>query len=1141
MPPSRSTAHERLPTLLLACITLLLYCCTVSAQFTDPTLPTEIIYTYPVLSTLSPNNTVTNVSAAVTLTLTGQHFVNFTFADSTSALAITRYNNLTALLHYSIDYNSWLRANATNILSYPRCTNIRLVNDTLLTCSVQSRQALNISQASAATSASKVYLLWFIPSYNYTSNNVTAHAPLTTTVTFTRTNDCANITCANGASCTNTVGGFTCNCARQFTGTYCEQNNICAASAPCRNNGTCVNGAAMGSYSCGCINGWTGPTCDICDAGYVKLDYFTTVNRTVIHTLRCDPCGPGTYSSTPAATACLRCPINSYNNLTVNTNCTNCTLGFTAVDEGSTKCVAWASGVTLNLYDYPISPLQRAYDTSQGNRSVLANPLFLPHPDIRSCNCTTGPYVKREMHMTGLRLREAIRLEINGVAVPFVRSIMVESETVQEGGILSAYAFPKDKITFTLPAMAPPPYNYVRSVLYFPDGNLTLDRHDLIYVADHNCTEEGFWWDGSECAKCPAGGICKGGKHVHFMVPHSCARDHCIAFPLRKAHAPPSLLWGTVALLLYTAGGRIWPIRGFFAPNEHTKPFSCPNADSCIGLPAEDYIYGSALPTGHRITWSCSSGYAGNACTGCDTGYYAVGSLCVQCPANQDNSRAYFAVCVLVTTALFFLMSTFVAYAATKTLSMAVGFWLNFEQFILLAQESTQQGAGIMNSIVVVANYFGLVNWDLHFYKQGCFLPRLSFLETYWATISCIIIVGIMFVCACGIRRQLAIKEVAMQEAKKKELELAEAGESDSNAVTLQLDKKRKRKKKEGLFSPNRIFKYRLLHSMLVLGALGYLRMTTLTLEAVHCVDVPIVGDPLDKTPGEYRLVLHYDYTTPCYVGGHVMSAFFIWPFLFIYCAGYPIFCFILLHRAFRRNSDMAALSDGKQGESTEAAAAPAADKDKKDDAAGAKRKKTIPATTSGASISASAADMSNKRGSESVTTVNKQGSESADEHSRTTEPTAETPTGEPAPAKPFQVARVVRQKLMVEQLQLRNRRERVQNVMAVSVEMYGFLFRGLKAKYPYFRLLPLVVNFFRAIISTFESRVAYVLFFTVSPAANVACTPRHQHCCILLSAQFLSMLTRCLCCLLLSCVWLLTVSDRYYSVRHGAVLLAVR
>ena len=55
-----------------------------------------------------------------------------------------------------------------------------------------------------------------------------------------------------------------------FTGTYCENDiNECTESAPCTNNGTCIN--SFGGYTCNCTFAWTGMNCqeavDFCESG----------------------------------------------------------------------------------------------------------------------------------------------------------------------------------------------------------------------------------------------------------------------------------------------------------------------------------------------------------------------------------------------------------------------------------------------------------------------------------------------------------------------------------------------------------------------------------------------------------------------------------------------------------------------------------------------------------------------------------------------------------------------------------------------------------------------------------------------------------------------------------------------------------
>ncbi|XP_072041696.1 uncharacterized protein [Amphiura filiformis] len=67
--------------------------------------------------------------------------------------------------------------------------------------------------------------------------------------------------CHDDATCTNTMGSFSCACNRGYSGdgTLCIDINECASS-PCGNGGTCVN--ERNQYICQCREGWTGPTCN---------------------------------------------------------------------------------------------------------------------------------------------------------------------------------------------------------------------------------------------------------------------------------------------------------------------------------------------------------------------------------------------------------------------------------------------------------------------------------------------------------------------------------------------------------------------------------------------------------------------------------------------------------------------------------------------------------------------------------------------------------------------------------------------------------------------------------------------------------------------------------------------------------------
>merc|ERR1719478_508085 len=65
--------------------------------------------------------------------------------------------------------------------------------------------------------------------------------------------------CDANASCTNTVGSWTCACNTGYsgTGTSCSDVNECTAGThDCDANADCTNTA--GGYSCSCKSGWSG-------------------------------------------------------------------------------------------------------------------------------------------------------------------------------------------------------------------------------------------------------------------------------------------------------------------------------------------------------------------------------------------------------------------------------------------------------------------------------------------------------------------------------------------------------------------------------------------------------------------------------------------------------------------------------------------------------------------------------------------------------------------------------------------------------------------------------------------------------------------------------------------------------------------
>ena len=79
------------------------------------------------------------------------------------------------------------------------------------------------------------------------------------------TNQCTDIDeclvqpCLNGATCTNLINNYACNCALGFKGHNCDQLNNCEPN-PCQNGATCVDFDI--GFICECVRGWDETLCD---------------------------------------------------------------------------------------------------------------------------------------------------------------------------------------------------------------------------------------------------------------------------------------------------------------------------------------------------------------------------------------------------------------------------------------------------------------------------------------------------------------------------------------------------------------------------------------------------------------------------------------------------------------------------------------------------------------------------------------------------------------------------------------------------------------------------------------------------------------------------------------------------------------
>ena len=301
-------------------------------------------------------------------------------------------------------------------------------------------------------------------------------------------------------------------------------------------------------------------------------------------------------------------------------------------------------------------------------------------------------------------------------------------------------------------------------------------------------------------------------------------------------------------------GGRAWPIAGYWSFSENSVPVACAIPSACPGAVVDPVT----LSTGERLTSVCAEGYTGTYCSSCTANYYSDGLSCQTCGLTSDD-RIELAAIIVVALLLFIAMSVAVATASSDGLSAAVAGILMMQRIAVVGGEAGKQLPSSMSVVTQLFTALSIFDFNITVVKPGCVVAAMSFLTVYWATFLMVCVTSVLFTIASYVRAQRASL-------------------------------------KERKHSRMWIFGARLLHSHLILGSIVFLRMTTYNLEAVDCAYLPL-------SDGTEQYVLLVDLVTPCYVGNHLYSAFFIWPFLIFYSVGFPFVCFYLLRTSVAKRN----------------------------------------------------------------------------------------------------------------------------------------------------------------------------------------------------------------------------------------------
>ena len=401
-------------------------------------------------------------------------------------------------------------------------------------------------------------------------------------------------------------------------------------------------------------------------------------------------------------------------------------------------------------------------------------------------------------------------------------------------------------LTLQLPGLASTGYH--RMILVSP--STTSNLTDWLFVVPFVCTTL-LLADG-QCVPCPAGAFCVG-------------------------------------------DGRAWPLPAWWSVNEHSAPDACPLSTSCAGAldvgPNADSPDPVLNPDGSRNTQRCYADYDSELCSGCDVDYYHDGLACRYCGSDNGGQLAGLLIAALV---IFSVLTLILTLAAPLSLNSQVGYVLTLQQVVAIGQTAAQYLPSSWAWLAAVFRDVSLLNLDVRMFQPGCLIAQLSFVSVFWLTLLLVAVLGLLFTLAAAARAALVQHYAnaggrpslyfwaqpvppagsALDGSPKpgsagfllrmQYLTSLPAWIRDEACVAFRLGHSSR-----AAFRP--LFCVRWRQSMLVLGAVAYLRLTTVCLQMLDCVTVqqPVMsGDPAAGSTSQR--VLTADYSTRCFQGEHV-------------------------------------------------------------------------------------------------------------------------------------------------------------------------------------------------------------------------------------------------------------------------------
>ena len=278
----------------------------------------------------------------------------------------------------------------------------------------------------------------------------------------------------------------------------------------------------------------------------------------------------------------------------------------------------------------------------------------------------------------------------------------------------------------------------------------------------------------------------------------------------------------------------------------------------------------------------CAAAYDGALCDTCAPSYYkTTGSTkCFPCGSSSDQNAAITLTIIAALVGLF-LLALGVVFLTPLRLAYVVQGFLVLQGVALVGVNGSRDIPFAQEGMSSFFSWLNIINFDIAILRPGCVVPSFTFVSKFGYTILFMVIGFGIVVLACVVRfigriRQTMVQRITAEGAPMEE------GQARS------------------MVGAWRDATQRLQHATLILLSIFYLRLAILEMQAFQCAMYP---DPLTSSASDAivtsSLYLTSDLQSLCYKGRHLTVAIVASILLPLYTAFFPLWCYVLLMRAF--------------------------------------------------------------------------------------------------------------------------------------------------------------------------------------------------------------------------------------------------